>query len=71
MVDVEQVGLLTWALTAIASLNWGAVEVLDTNLLSDTLGLAGQTLTATYIAVAAAGAIQVYLLLDRLDILDA
>jgi uncharacterized membrane protein YuzA (DUF378 family) len=33
---------------AIAALNWAVVEFLETNLLTDTLGLTGQSLTATY-----------------------
>lgn len=56
----EQVHLVLWLIVGVAALNWGLVEFLDTNLLTDVLNLSGDALTATYGLIGAAGAVDLY-----------
>jgi len=43
-----------------AALNWAIIEFFDTDVLVDTLGLTGDTLTGTYLAIGVAGGILLY-----------
>jgi uncharacterized membrane protein YuzA (DUF378 family) len=51
-------------LTAVGALNWGLVELLDLNLLTE-VGLTGDLLGIAYLAVGVAGAV---VLVDMLDL---
>lgn len=51
---------VAWVLSSIAALNWGLVELLDTNLVTDTLGLGAETAGLVYIVLAVAGLVSLY-----------
>lgn len=49
-----------WVVSSVGALNWGAMELLDTNLITDTLGLGTGTAGMIYIVVAVAGLLSLY-----------
>jgi len=63
----DSLDVVAWLATAVAAINWGLVELSDTNLLSDTLGLSGETLTLAYLAIGVLGIVDLALLLGKLE----
>jgi uncharacterized membrane protein YuzA (DUF378 family) len=47
-------------IVAVAAINWGTVEFFDTNILTDTAGLSGDTLTIVYGVIAVLGVVVAY-----------
>lgn len=62
--DYDSIALLVTALAAFGAVNWGATEALSTDILVDVLGLSGDLLTYTLLAIGVAGAI---VLVDAAD----
>jgi uncharacterized membrane protein YuzA (DUF378 family) len=52
--------VLAQLVTIVAAINWALVEFLNTNLLSDTLGLAEGTLTLVYALIGVAAVVALY-----------
>ena len=50
----------TWVINGIAAANWGATEALDTNLVTDTLGLAAGDAGMVYLAIGLSGILGLY-----------
>ena len=50
----------TWVINGIAAANWGATEALDTNLVTDTLGLAAGDAGMVYLAIGLSGVLGLY-----------
>lgn len=49
-----------WFVVGIAALNWGLVEFVGTDLLTDVIALSGTNLTIAYAVIGAAGAVNLY-----------
>lgn len=60
LLDNETVQNAANVVAALAALHVAAVGLMDTNVLVDTAGLAGQQLNAAYGAVGAAGALRAH-----------
>ena len=65
----EPLGLAVAVGTGVAAVNWGLVEVMEVNLLSDTLGLSGDVLGYAYLAIGALGVLSLYWLVEDLGYL--
>lgn len=61
----EIINLGSWLLAAVAAINWGTVELFDTNLITDTAGLPSETASIVYIIIGVAGVINLYLLTEE------
>jgi uncharacterized membrane protein YuzA (DUF378 family) len=66
----QPVGLLTAVGTGVAAINWGTVEVLDINLLSDLLGLTDPVLSYLYLGLAVLGVLSLYWLAEDLGLVE-
>lgn len=62
MKDYLNIG--TWAVNATAALNWGLVELTNTNLLTDTLALDAGTAGMLYVLIGVSGVLSFYQLVD-------
>jgi len=66
MPDLEPtLNYVSWAVAAVAAINWGTVEQFDLNLLTE-LGLSGSTLSTTYLLIGVLGVYNLYLLVSKL-----
>ncbi|MFC7077766.1 DUF378 domain-containing protein [Haloarcula halophila] len=54
----------TWIVNAIAALNWGLVELTDTNLLTDTAGLDPSAAGMLYVVIGVSGVLSLYQFAD-------
>lgn len=63
--DMPLVQVAVLLVAGVGALNWGLVELSDTNLITDTLGLSASNTGLAYIVIGLAGAI---LVIDLLDI---
>jgi uncharacterized membrane protein YuzA (DUF378 family) len=61
----EIINLGSWLLAALAAINWGTVELFDTNLLTDTAALPAETASIAYIVIGIAGVVNLYLLAEE------
>lgn len=68
--DPNLIGLLSAIVAALGALNWGLIEMFDTNLLSDVLGLAGDGLMYAHVAVGIAGALLLIAVIDGSEVLS-
>jgi len=55
----ELVSKTSWLLASVAALNWGAVEALDTNILTDLLALGPEAVGVIYLIIGIAGIVNV------------
>jgi len=58
--DNDILNKATWIVNGIAAANWGATEALDTNLVTDTLGLAAGDAGMVYLAIGVSGLVGLY-----------
>jgi len=56
----DTLNMATWVINGIAAANWGAKEALDTNLVTDTLGLAAGDAGLVYLAIGLSGILGLY-----------
>ncbi|WP_262174994.1 hypothetical protein [Haloarcula laminariae] len=63
MKDALNIG--TWTVNGIAAMNWGLVELTDTNLLTDTLALDAGTAGLVYVVIGVSGLLGLYQLVDE------
>jgi uncharacterized membrane protein YuzA (DUF378 family) len=68
IIESETVGIVSWAVAAIAAINWGVEGALDKNLLTsaDFLGLSASNAELAYIVIGVFGIINGYLLVEEL-----
>jgi uncharacterized membrane protein YuzA (DUF378 family) len=70
--DYDGLELVLTLIAALGALNWGLIELFDTNLLIDVLGLAadGDPLMWSYTIIGVAGAIVLIDLVDDSEVLS-
>jgi uncharacterized membrane protein YuzA (DUF378 family) len=57
--------LVLWIVVALGALNWGLVELLDFDVLTDGLMLSSGLASAGYIIIGAAGAIGIFAIVEE------
>jgi len=60
----DYLNITTWAVNAVAAVNWGLQEYTSTNLLTDTLSLDPGTAGILYGLIGVSGVLAIYQLVD-------